>query len=86
MQLVRDSVVGATERGNGLFFESTLDAAEPPDVSISAGNAPFGYFPLTSASVYWVGDETIVNFTLPVCVAFEYGGESYTRVGMVSKG
>ena len=86
LQLVRGSVVGGTERGNSVFFEGTLAAADPPDVSISSGNAPFGYFPLTSAPVAGVGDESLVNFTLPAAVAFTYGGESYTRVGMVSNG
>ena len=30
-----------------------------------------------------MGDDTITNFNVP---AFQYGGESYTRVGVVSNG
>ncbi len=86
IQLLRENTVGAIEEGNGWFFEGTLAGAAPPDVAIAAGAAPFGYFPLTSAPVAGVGDESIVNFTLPGTVEFQYGGELYTRVGMVSNG
>jgi uncharacterized repeat protein (TIGR01451 family) len=84
--LVNNSLVGATKQGNGLVFNGTLPAAEPPDVAISAGAAPFGYVPLAAfgvAPIGGFGDESIVNFNVP---QFTYGGMLYDRMGMVSNG
>jgi subtilisin family serine protease len=86
LALVPDSVEGAEVVGNGVRFSGTLVGAEPPGVEIAAGGPPFGYFPLTTAPVGGVGDESIANFNLPADVAFEYGGQLYTSVGMVSNG
>jgi subtilisin family serine protease len=86
LALVPGSVEGAEVVGNGVRFSGTLAGAEPPGVEIAAGGPPFGYFALTSAPVGGVGDESIVNFTLPAAAAYRYGGELYTGVGMVSNG
>jgi subtilisin family serine protease len=86
LQLVPDSVEGAEVVGNGVRFSGTLAGAEPPGVEIAVGSAPAGYVPLSLfgiAPIGGVGDESIVNFNVP---AFEYGGELYDRVGMVSNG
>ncbi len=84
LQLVPGSVVGGVADGNGVKFTGTLAAAQPPNVSVAAGTAPFGYFPLSGAPISGMGDETIANFSgLP---PFTYGGQTYTRVGMVSDG
>ena len=45
-----------------------------------------GYLPLSAfgiAPIAGVGDDTITNFNVPT---FYYGGEPYTRVGVVSNG
>jgi len=83
LKLVSGSVVGGVESGNGVTFSGVLAGAQPPNVSVAAGSAPFGYFPLSGTPIGGVGDETITNFNLP---AFSYGGQTYTRVGMVSDG
>ena len=86
LTLVNGSVVGAEKDGNGVLFSGTLFAAEPPTPSVVDGASPFGYFSMASLGVSpitGVGDETIVNFTVP---PFEYAGESYSRIGIVSNG
>lgn len=86
LQLVRRSTVGGTEQGNTVRFAGTLAGAQPPDVNIAVGSGPVGYFPLSLFGIPplgGIGDETIVNFNVP---GFVYGGETYTRVGMVSNG
>lgn len=87
LQLVPGSVEGAEVVGNGVRFAGTLAGAEPPGVTIEAGGSPFGYVALAGFGVGpigGVGDETISNFTLPG--SFRYGGELYSRLGVVSNG
>jgi subtilisin family serine protease len=71
----------------GATWSGTLSPALPPTVdSITAGGSPAGYLPLSLfgiAPIGGVGDDTITNFNVP---AFSYGGETYTRIGIVSNG
>ena len=87
LTLVPASVVGASPSGNGVTFSGPLAGAEPPDVSIAAGASPAGgYLPLADFGITpigGVGDETIVNFTVP---GFQYGSRTYTRIGVTSNG
>lgn len=81
------SAAGAWRLGNLAFFHGTLYAALPPQVSVGAGPAPFGYFPLSLLGVTPIagtGDETITNFT--VSTPFVYAGTAYTAFGVVSNG
>ncbi|NJN16768.1 MAG: S8 family serine peptidase [Oscillochloris sp.] len=89
LRLVAGSVTGgATESGNGISFTGTVAGAEPPNIAVAniPNSSPAGYLPLSSfgiAPISGVGDETANNFNVP---AFNYGGETYTRIGMVSNG
>jgi subtilisin family serine protease len=86
LTLVESSITGGERMGNGVTFTGTLEAAEPPSPTVVAGGPPFGYISLGGlgvGAIGGVGDETIVNFTVP---AFNYAGETYTRIGMVSNG
>ncbi len=86
LALVPSSVVGGVVSPDkmSVSFNGALTGAQPPNVTVAAGTAPFGYFPLSGTPISGVGDETISNFSnLP---AFTYGGQTYTRVGMVSDG
>jgi subtilisin family serine protease len=86
LQLVKGSVVNATQREDGLRFSGTLAAAQPATADIGLGTSPKGYLPLSLfgiAPINGVGDETITNFNVP---AFTYGGATYTRIGLVSNG
>jgi hypothetical protein len=87
LRLVPGSVTNATESDNGLTFNGTIRAAQPPNVLIGPGSSPAGeYLPL---SLFGVGpvtdvtDDTIINFDVP---PFLYAGEVYTRVGFASNG
>lgn len=80
----------ATKRALGASWTGTLTAALPPTVDAVTGVDPSevvsGYLPLADfgiAPVAGMGDESIVNFTVP---AFTYGGEVYDRIGVVSNG
>ncbi len=78
----------ATVTGNQVKFAGSLVPALPPQVtSITAGGSPAGgYLPLSLfgiAPIAGVGDDTITNFNTPT---FMYGGEPYTRLGVVSNG
>jgi hypothetical protein len=77
----------ATVVNNAVTFSGSLVPALPPQVtSITAGGSPAGYLPLSLfgiAPIAGVGDDTITNFNTPT---FWYGGESYTRLGVVSNG
>jgi hypothetical protein len=80
------AVTGGTAIGwRKVIFDGTLAPAEPPGISVGAGSSPAGYLPLSPfvAPIAGVGDETIVNFSVP---AFVYAGSTYTRIGMVSDG
>jgi uncharacterized repeat protein (TIGR01451 family) len=88
LNLVSGSVVGATKTGNGVTFTGTLFAAEPPSPEVvdGTGTTPAGYLPLSLfgiAPLGGVSDESITNFNVP---PFEYAGETYTSIGMVSNG
>ncbi len=87
LSLVRGSVTGGLQRGSGgVFFQGSLAGAAPPDVTIGPGTSPAGFLPLAEFGIPPIssaGDETIANFNVP---AFIYGGETYTRVGVVSNG
>ena len=81
------SVVGS---GNGVQFTGTLTPALPPTINsianITGGGPAGGYLPLSLfgiAPIAGVGDDTITNFNVPT---FFYGGEPYTRLGVVSDG
>jgi hypothetical protein len=72
-----------------LAFAGVLDGAVGPEVSVVEEASPFGgYTPLASLGVEplddgLVDDETITNFDVP---PFLYGGETYTRIGLVGNG
>lgn len=72
---------------HGLTWLGTLSPSLPPSVtSITPGGSPAGYLPLAGfgfGPIVSAGDETISNFTVP---AFQYGGETYTGVGVDSNG
>ena len=78
------SVIG---NGAGATWSGTLGPAIPPQVnSITPSSAIGGYLPLADYGIGPVadaGDETISNFNVPT---FYYGGEPYTRIGVVSNG
>ncbi len=79
------SVVGS---GEGVQWSGPLSPAVPPQVnSLTPTTGPAGgYLPLSAfgiAPIAGVGDDTITNFNVPT---FYYGGEPYTRVGVVSNG
>jgi len=81
------SVTGAKRWGNsGFVFQGSLAPAQPPGVTVAPGTSPAGYLPLSNfgiAPVGGMGDETIANFSVP---AFSFGGQSYSRIGVVSNG
>ena len=71
-------------------WSGTLTPAMPPQVTsianITGGGPAGGYLPLSLfgiAPIAGVGDDTITNFNVPT---FYYGGEPYTRIGVVSNG
>lgn len=79
------SVIGA---GYGVQWSGSLTPQLPPQVtSITPTTGPdSGYLDLSLLGVgpiAGVGDDTITNFNVPT---FYYGGESYTRLGVVSNG
>lgn len=82
------SVSGATARGRTVSFAGTLAGASPPivNVAVDPTASAFGYFPLSIfGSTIDIGatDESIANFGIP---AFEYAGETYNTIGIVSNG
>jgi len=78
---------GIVSRGNGFTWTGNLSPALAPSVlSITPGGSPAGYLPLSLfgiAPIAGTDDETITNYNVP---AFKYGGETYTRIGLVSNG
>ena len=75
---------------DGYDWSGTLSAAVPPQVTginNITGNGPAGgYLPLSGFGgnlVIPAGDDTITNVNVPT---FFYGGEPYTRIGVVSNG
>lgn len=82
------SVTGATSSGNTLRFDGTLAGATPPapSVAVDPAASPAGYLALAnfgSSQNINATDESIANYNVP---AFEYGGQTYTRIGIVSNG
>lgn len=73
--------------GNGFSWSGTLSPALAPSIdSVGPGETPAGYLPLSLfgiSPVSGMGDESIVNFNLPT---FQYGSESYSRIGLTSNG
>ena len=81
------SVIGS---GDGVQWSGPLSPASAPPVNainnITGGGPAGGYLPLSLfgiGPIAGVGDDTITNFNVPT---FFYGGESYTRIGVVSNG
>jgi hypothetical protein len=81
----------AIRRADGVSWTGTLSPALPPTVTsitnITGDGPDGGYLDLGLAfgvaPVAGVGDDTITNFNVPT---FYYGGEAYTRIGVVSNG
>ncbi len=81
----------STPDGHAVNWSGTLSPAIPPQVNsislASPADTPNGeYLPLSLfgvTPVAGVTDDSISNFDVP---AFFYGGESYTRIGVVSNG
>ena len=79
----------AISGNQGAKWSGTLSPAIPPQVtSITPTSGPGGgYLSLSGfpsiPPVSGVGDDTITNFNVP---PFKYGGETYTRIGVVSNG
>lgn len=87
LKVDRSSIVGGTGWGNLVKFDGSLFAAEPPapDVAVDPLASPFGYVGLAPFGPIDVGatDESIANFNVPT---FEFAGESYSQIGIVSNG
>lgn len=88
LKLDKKSVVGGTASGNTVEFHGSLFGAAPPlpDVAVDPLASPFGYLGLAGfGSSIDVGatDESIANFNVP---SFDYAGESYSSIGIVSNG
>lgn len=85
--LVRTSVVGADFGQFGVWWNGTLAGAQPPLVyaEVNPLASPAGYLPLSLFGIAPFGgsDESITNFSVPT---FEYAGELYSRLGVVSNG
>ncbi len=80
----RKHALGATWTGTlSAALPPSIDAidAVDPDETVSGGYLPLSAFGI--APVAGIGDESIVNFTVP---SFVYGGEVYDRIGVVSNG
>ncbi len=75
---------------DGVRWNGTLSPAIPPQVTsitdVTGSGPDGGYLSLALLGVgpvAGVGDDTITNFNVPT---FYYGGEAYTRIGVVSNG
>ena len=78
------------KKNDGVQWSGSLTPAIPPQVSgiadVTGGDTPDGgYLSLALFGVGSIGagDDTITNFNVPT---FYYGGEPYTRIGVVSNG
>jgi hypothetical protein len=63
-----------------------LYGAEPPEVTVGEGAAPYGYLPLSAIGAppnITLSDEACVTLAVPT---FLYAGEAYNAIGMVSNG
>jgi subtilisin family serine protease len=81
---------GTHRNSNGATWHGSLSPAVPAQVNsitdITGGGPDGGYLALSLLgipAVAGVGDDTITNFNIPT---FYYGGEPYTRIGVVSNG
>jgi hypothetical protein len=89
LQLVTDSVTGATAQGRSrVRFSGTIPARQPTTVSaaIDPLASPAGYLPLSLYGIEPISgmtDESIMNVNVP---AFSFGGKTYSRIGIVSNG
>jgi uncharacterized repeat protein (TIGR01451 family) len=88
LRLVKGSVSGAEETSNGIIYQGTLAAAQPPIVTakVAPGTSPAGYLPLSLfPGTIDIGatDESIANYNVP---AFTYAGEKFSKIGIVSNG
>ena len=85
--VVSDVSAPAEGTANGWTFEGTVGGAQAPTIdSVTEGGSPAGYLPLQAfgiAPISGVADESIVNFSTP---AFQFGSETYSRIGMTSNG
>ena len=78
----------AIKKDDGVQWSGSLTPVVPPQVtSIVPTVGPDGGYLATSLlgvpAIAGVGDDTITNFNVPT---FYYGGEAYTRIGVVSNG
>ena len=80
----------AIDTDKGVHWSGALSAALPPQVTsitdITGTGPDGGYLALSLLGVgpvAGVGDDTITNFNVPT---FYYGGETYSRIGVVSNG
>jgi subtilisin family serine protease len=88
LDLVPGSVVGATAGDDYLEWSGTLFGAAPPIVNVAVDPlaSPAGYLSLAlfgGTTDVGATDESIANFTVP---SFEYAGQVYSRIGIVSNG
>lgn len=89
LRLVNGSVDGAVQTSaRSLSASGTLFGAAPPVVNAAVDPlaSPAGYLPLSlfgSSLDLGGSDESIVNVNVP---AFEYAGEMYSQIGVVSNG
>lgn len=81
-----NSVTGATKVGTQIAMKKTTLAARQPDrPGIAPGSGPAPYLPLDAFGIAPtpIGDEQALNFTVP---PFQYAGQTYNRIGIVSNG
>jgi hypothetical protein len=81
------SAPGVSAGDGGFSFSGTLSPSLAPQIaSLTAGGAPFGFFPLGSIGVpaqTGFGDDTLINFgTSP----YQFGTEVYNRIAVSSNG
>ncbi|SOC53743.1 S8 family serine peptidase [Ornithinimicrobium cerasi] len=84
--VISDVSAPATPTSDGWVFEGTIAGALAPTIDSITEGGLFGYVPLASfgiAPIAGVGDESIVNYNVP---AFQFGSETYTRLGVTSNG
>ncbi|HUH92543.1 MAG TPA: S8 family serine peptidase [Casimicrobiaceae bacterium] len=81
----------AIKNNNGVEWSGALTPALAPTIAsitdITGGGPAGGYLPLSLfpsiTPIAGVGDDTITNFNVPT---FYFGGEAYSRIGVVSNG
>lgn len=90
IQLDDASLVGAdlVRTRRSFAWSGVLAAAQPPLVNVAVDPlaSPAGYLSLTnfgSSIAVSASDESITNFNVP---AFEFAGETYSQIGIVSNG